>query len=73
MADKIEIMMINRSEVQTPPFPRSPEVIRSLAIVRGRVIGSPAAEAFVSLREIAWDLFIGETGVNCDGYIGTVS
>lgn len=50
---KIEIMGAYQSEIQVFPMPRSLETIRALGIVRGAVIGSAAAEAFMSLREIA--------------------
>ncbi len=49
---KIEIMQLYKGEMDDAPFPRSQEVIEALARYRGSVIGSHAAEAFMSLREI---------------------
>jgi len=53
LAEKLEIMTVYESEVKSCPHPRSLEVISALATVRVSVIGSSAAEAFVSLRDIA--------------------
>jgi N-acetylglucosamine malate deacetylase 1 len=49
---KLEAMRIFDSELGTPPFPRSEEIIRSLAAYRGATAGFEAAEAFMILREI---------------------
>jgi N-acetylglucosamine malate deacetylase 1 len=49
---KLEAMRIFDSELGAPPFPRSDEIIRSLASYRGATAGCDAAEAFMILREI---------------------
>lgn len=49
---KIEIMNCYVSEVGAHPFPRSEDTIRALAMYRGSTAGCPAAEAFVSLKEL---------------------
>ena len=49
---KIEIMRLYKGEMGEAPFPRSQEMIEALAKYRGCVIGSTAAEAFMSVREI---------------------
>lgn len=48
---KLAALAIYASEVGTPPFPRSPDAVRALAMVRGAASGYRAAEAFVLLRE----------------------
>ena len=48
---KIKIMNIYSSEVGKHPFPRSNEVIRSLALIRGSQSGFKYAEAFKILME----------------------
>jgi LmbE family N-acetylglucosaminyl deacetylase len=51
LEDKLAALAIYRSEVAPMPFPRSPDVVRALATVRGGASGFSAAEAFVLLRE----------------------
>lgn len=55
MDKKCEIMQIYKSEIAPPPFPRSIENIKALALYRGSTMGgntSPAyAEAFMLLKE----------------------
>lgn len=48
---KLEIMAVYESEVGPAPFPRSNDVIRALATVRGAASGCLAAEGFQLLRE----------------------
>lgn len=48
---KLEIMSVYASEVQAPPFPRSLEALRALALLRGSTAGFAAAEAFELLRD----------------------
>ena len=48
---KLEVMRIYDTELGEPPFPRSLEAIRSLAMLRGGAAGAHAAEAF---RIIKW-------------------
>lgn len=49
--EKLRAMDIYESELGAFPFPRSHEVIRALATVRGAASGFNAAEAFELLRE----------------------
>ena len=49
---KITILKTYESEIGSQPFPRSPEVIRSLASLRGSQIGVLYAEAFAVLKEV---------------------
>jgi LmbE family N-acetylglucosaminyl deacetylase len=49
---KLSAMDIYASEIGEPPFPRSHDVIRALATLRGAASGFKAAEAFELLREI---------------------
>jgi LmbE family N-acetylglucosaminyl deacetylase len=51
LLDKLRAMEVYASELGTSPFPRSHEVIRALATVRGAASGFKAAEAFQLLRE----------------------
>lgn len=48
---KIEAMKIYESETGIFPFPRSPESINALAMLRGSASGYMAAEAFQLMRE----------------------
>jgi LmbE family N-acetylglucosaminyl deacetylase len=48
---KLEAMAVYASELGPFPFPRSPEAIRALAVLRGASGGFAAAEAFQLLRE----------------------
>lgn len=48
---KLEVLSRYVSEIGQHPFPRSPEAIRGLALVRGAAAGFGAAEAFQLLRE----------------------
>lgn len=48
---KIEVMNVYESEMGAPPFPRSAETVRALAVLRGAASGFAAAEAFQLLRE----------------------
>ena len=50
---KLQAMSVYASEMGAAPFPRSAEVIRALAIVRGAASGFRAAEAFQLLTERA--------------------
>lgn len=52
LAKKIEIMQRYKGEMGEAPFPRSSEIIAAQAKLRGCVIGSTAAEAFMLVREI---------------------
>ena len=49
---KIDIMSIFKSEMGSPPFPRSKETIRALATVRGSTVNCLYAESFMLLKEI---------------------
>ena len=49
---KLAILRLYPSEIAPPPFPRSEEAVRALAVVRGAACGRHAAEAFMLLREI---------------------
>ena len=53
LAEKLQAMDIYVSELGVFPFPRSHEVIRALAALRGAASGFRAAEAFELLREIS--------------------
>jgi LmbE family N-acetylglucosaminyl deacetylase len=48
---KVKLISTYRSEIGTPPFPRSVENIRALATFRGATSGFMAAEAFQLLLE----------------------
>jgi len=48
---KCELMALYAGESGPPPFPRSEDAIRALAVTRGSECGSLAAEAFQLLRE----------------------
>lgn len=48
---KIAIAKVFDSEIGTHPFPRSVDIIKALATVRGAASGFVAAEAFMLLRE----------------------
>lgn len=48
---KIEALGFYESEIRPFPHPRSPEALRAAASRWGSVIGVPAAEAFVLIRE----------------------
>jgi LmbE family N-acetylglucosaminyl deacetylase len=52
LEQKISIMKIYRGEMLPPPFPRSDDNLRALAIFRGAAAGVKYAEAFVVLKEI---------------------
>jgi len=52
---KIEILNVYASEMKEPPFPRNEKAIRAVALLRGQVAGTKAAEAFMSLKEIWLD------------------
>lgn len=51
LSRKLEIMSVYGSEIGRPPFPRSIENVKALALVRGSSSGFVAAEAFKLLRE----------------------
>jgi LmbE family N-acetylglucosaminyl deacetylase len=51
LESKIAALRIYESELGKPPFPRSLEAVRALAMVRGAASGFLAAEAFQLLRE----------------------
>ena len=48
---KLEVLSVYKSELGTFPFPRSMEVIKALAVLRGANSGFMVAEAFQLLRE----------------------
>ena len=48
---KIQIMSLYKGELSKPPFPRSKENIRALAINRGATSGYKYAESFMLLKE----------------------
>lgn len=50
---KIEAMTAYESESRPAPHPRSPEVLRAMALTRGSAVGLKAAEAFETIWEIA--------------------
>ena len=50
---KIEIMKTYKGEIQDFPGPRSEEVIRALASIRGSQVGCRAAEAFSLIKEVS--------------------
>lgn len=52
LEQKISIMKLYRGEILEPPFPRSADNIKALAIFRGATAGVKYAEAFVILKEI---------------------
>lgn len=52
MDGKITAMNMFKGETGVPPFPRSEEVIRAKALVRGAEAGFMAAEAFMLVKEI---------------------
>ena len=49
---KINLLNTYKSEIQKPPFPRSNEVIKSLAIYRGSQAGCKYAESFNLIKAI---------------------
>jgi LmbE family N-acetylglucosaminyl deacetylase len=51
LSTKLEAMRSYRSQLQPDPLPRSIAGLAALAAVRGSLIGMPAAEAFVLIRE----------------------
>jgi len=51
LEQKLDVMIIYKSELGDFPFPRSLEAIRALAALRGASSGFAAAEAFQLLRE----------------------
>lgn len=50
--EKVELMKIYESEIDTPPFPRSIENIKALAFFRGSSVGVGFAEAFQIVKSI---------------------
>jgi len=52
MEKKIEALACYKSEIREAPYPRSPEIIRALARVRGSAVMSEYAEAFRLVRKI---------------------
>jgi LmbE family N-acetylglucosaminyl deacetylase len=52
LEQKISIMKLYRGEMLEPPFPRSADNLKALAIFRGAAAGVKYAEAFVVLKEI---------------------
>lgn len=50
--EKLEIMKIYESEIDCPPFPRSLENIKALALFRGSSVGVMYAEAFQVIKSI---------------------
>jgi LmbE family N-acetylglucosaminyl deacetylase len=51
VAAKLSAMAAYERESREAPHPRSPELLMALMAVRGSVVGSEAAEAFMLLRE----------------------
>jgi LmbE family N-acetylglucosaminyl deacetylase len=51
---KLDAMACYKSQLKQAPNPRSLDVLRALAQLRGSTIHAPAAEAFELVREI-WD------------------
>lgn len=49
---KLAAFALFTSETQEPPFPRSPEAVRALALLRGSEAGLMAAEAFMVVKRI---------------------
>lgn len=49
---KVEIAKIYKSEILEHPFPRNERNIRAYATIRGAVIGTDSAEAFVLVKAI---------------------
>lgn len=49
---KVEALRCYGSELRPPPHPRSIDIVRTLAELRGSVIGSPYAEAFTTIRSV---------------------
>ena len=52
IAKKVEIAKLYQSEIAEHPFPRSEKNIRAYGTIRGAVMGSLSAEAFVLIKEI---------------------
>lgn len=52
LCQKLEAVGCYRSQLKTPPHPRSLEAIEDLSRARGRIVSIRAAEAFVLVREI---------------------
>jgi len=52
MNKKIEAMNIYNTEIASPPFPRSDENIKALAIFRGSTSGCRYSESFMLVKEI---------------------
>lgn len=52
LKQKLELMKIYESEMAEFPFPRSPEALEALAVLRGSQAGLDASEAYVLLRQI---------------------
>lgn len=52
LEQKLSIMKIYRGEMLEPPFPRSADNLKALAIFRGATVGVKYAEAFVVLKEL---------------------
>lgn len=50
--DKIAALKIYDTELGAPPFPRSIEAVRALALLRGSMAGSHYAEAFKIIKQI---------------------
>ena len=50
--EKIALMSLYEGEMLAPPFPRSEENIRALAVQRGAVAGCESAEAFMLLKQL---------------------
>ena len=51
LENKFQALEIYNSEIGKYPFPRSPEAVKALAMVRGVASGFYAVEAFQLLRE----------------------
>ena len=49
---KLEVLNFYKSELQTPPFPRSLENVASLAKLRGSTVNVDAAEAFMCIKQV---------------------
>ncbi len=52
LAKKLEILELYEGEIHPPPFPRSIEAVKALALLRGHITGTKAAESFMIARTI---------------------
>ena len=52
LEDKVQAFSLFQTQVKYPPHPRSGEVIKSLAVLRGSTVGYNAAECFMLVRDL---------------------